>query len=96
MNQKYNVYLVSDSTGETLDRIFLSLKSQFSNFEYEKKEFAFVRTEQQIDKIIKICSESENSIILYTRQGLVVISTRCVRVERQIELVFPAKFKAGF
>ena len=52
MNEKYNVYLVSDSTGETLDRIFLSLKSQFKNFEYEKKEFAFVRTEQQIDKII--------------------------------------------
>ena len=25
--------------GETLDRIFLSLKSQFANFEYEKKEF---------------------------------------------------------
>ena len=39
-----------------LDRIFLSLKSQFANFEYEKKEFAFVRTEQQIDKIIKECS----------------------------------------
>ena len=66
MNQKYNVYLVSDSTGETLDRIFLSLKSQFANFEYEKKEFAFVRTEQQIDKIIKTCSESSDSIILYT------------------------------
>ena len=59
MNQKYNVYLVSDSTGETLDRIFLSLKSQFSNFDYEKKEFAFVRTEQQIDKIIKECIELE-------------------------------------
>ena len=66
MNEKYNVYLVSDSTGETLDRIFLSLKSQFSNFEYEKKEFAFVRTEQQIDKIIKECAETQNSIILYT------------------------------
>ena len=66
MNEKYNVYLVSDSTGETLDRIFLSLKSQFSNFEYEKKEFAFVRTENQIDKIIKECSELKNSIILYT------------------------------
>ena len=37
MNEKYNVYLVSDSTGETLDRIFLSLKSQFANFEYEKR-----------------------------------------------------------
>ena len=66
MNEKYNVYLVSDSTGETLDRIFLSLKSQFSNFEYEKKEFAFIRTEQQIDKIIKECNEISNSIILYT------------------------------
>ena len=66
MNEKYNVYLVSDSTGETLDRIFLSLKSQFANFEYEKKEFAFVRTEQQIDKIIKECTNFENSIILYT------------------------------
>ena len=66
MNEKYNVYLVSDSTGETLDRIFLSLKSQFANFEYDKKEFAFIRTEQQIDKIITECSHIENSIILYT------------------------------
>tara|TARA_A100001015_G_scaffold270205_1_gene322557 strand:- start:60 stop:881 length:822 start_codon:yes stop_codon:yes gene_type:complete len=66
MNEKYNVYLVSDSTGETLDRIFLSLKSQFANFDYEKKEFAFVRTEQQIDKIIKECVGLKNSIILYT------------------------------
>jgi len=66
MNEKYNVYLVSDSTGETLDRIFLSLKSQFANFEYKKKEFAFIRTEQQIDKIIKECSELQNAIILYT------------------------------
>ena len=66
MNEKYNVYLISDSTGETLNRIFLSLKSQFSNFEYEKKEFVFVRTEQQIDKILNECSKLENSIILFT------------------------------
>jgi len=66
MNEKYNVYLVSDSTGETLDRIFLSLKSQFANFEYKKKEFAFVRTEQQIDKIIAECNQIENCLILYT------------------------------
>ena len=66
MNEKYNVYLVSDSTGETLDRIFLSLKSQFANFDYDKKEFAFVRTEQQIDKIINECKKAQNSIILYT------------------------------
>ena len=66
MNEKYNVYLVSDSTGETLDRIFLSIKSQFSNFDYDKKEFVFVRTEQQINKIIEECVGKSNSIILYT------------------------------
>jgi regulator of PEP synthase PpsR (kinase-PPPase family) len=66
MSQKYNVYLISDSTGETLDRIFLSLKSQFSNFEYEKKEFVFIRTEHQVNKIIDECSLNKNSIILYT------------------------------
>ena len=66
MSPKYNVYLISDSTGETLDRIFLSLKSQFANFDYNKKEFVFVRTEQQIDRIINECAKIDNSIILYT------------------------------
>ena len=66
MTNTYQIYLISDSTGETLDRIFLSLKSQFANFDYEKKEFAFVRTEQQIDKIINECNKLENSLILYT------------------------------
>ena len=66
MNEKYNVYLISDSTGETLDRIFLSLKSQFESFTYDKKEFVFVRTEQQIDKIVGECAQLNNSIILYT------------------------------
>ena len=63
MNEKYSVYLISDSTGETLDRIFLSLQSQFQNFNYDKKEYFFVRTQQQVDKII---SDINNSIILYT------------------------------
>ncbi len=66
MNEKYNVYLISDSTGETLDRIFLSLQSQFKNFKYEKKEFFFVRTEQQVDKILNEGAKGENPIILYT------------------------------
>ena len=66
MNEKYSVFLVSDSTGETLGRIFLSLQSQFSNFNYEKKEFVFIRTEQQIEKIINESKLKPNSIILYT------------------------------
>ena len=66
MNEKYNVYLISDSTGETLDRIFLSLQSQFQNFEYQKKEFFFVRTQQQVDKIVDVNKKNNNPIILYT------------------------------
>ena len=66
MRQKHQIYLISDSTGETLDRIFLAIQSQFSNFSYEKKEFVFIRTEQQINKIIEECKKKENIIILYT------------------------------
>ena len=66
MTNKYQIFLISDSTGETLDRIFLGLQSQFANFDYDKKEFVFIRTRQQIDKIIKECTEKENPIILYT------------------------------
>ena len=66
MNIKYQIFLISDSTGETLDRIFLALQSQFKNFDYEKREFVFTRTEQQIDKIVKECKTKKNSIILYT------------------------------
>ena len=64
VNQKYNIYLVSDSTGETLDRIFLSIKSQFSNFVYNKKEYSFVRTEQQIVKILSDC-QIEKTLLFY-------------------------------
>jgi len=66
MTIKYQIILISDSTGETLDRIFLALQSQFANFDYEKKEFVFIRTEQQINKIIGECKDKKNSIVLYT------------------------------
>ena len=66
MSQKYNVFLVSDSTGETIERIFYAIKSQFSNFEYVLKEFVFIRTETQVDKIIGQCKKLENVVILYT------------------------------
>ena len=64
MNEKYNVYLVSDSTGETLDRIFLSLNHNLPILIYQKR-VCFCRTEQQIDKIIQNNSLN-SSLILYT------------------------------
>ena len=66
MNKTYEIYLVSDSTGETLDRIFLALHAQFSNFKYKSHLCSFTRTENQIIKILQVCKENKNSIILYT------------------------------
>ena len=52
MKNTYEIYLISDSTGETIDRIFMALKSQFINFECELNQFSFTRTENQITNII--------------------------------------------
>ena len=66
MSNTYQIYLISDSTGETLDRIFLALKAQFLNIEYKVHSYSFTRTENQILKILEDAKKNENSIILYT------------------------------
>ena len=66
MDNTYEIYLISDSTGETLDRIFLALKAQFKNIIYNVHQYSFTRTENQILKIIDICKKKKNAIILYT------------------------------
>ena len=66
MKNSHNIYLISDSTGETLDRIFLALKAQFENFDYQINQFSFTRTETQIKKIIENAEKNKNSIILYS------------------------------
>ena len=66
MDNTYQIYLISDSTGETLNRIFLALKAQFKNFNYKIYQYSFTRTENQILKILDISKKQKNSIILYT------------------------------
>ena len=66
MSNTYQIYLISDSTGETLDRIFLALKAQFLNIEYKVHSYSFTRTENQILKILEEAEKNKNSIILYT------------------------------
>ena len=66
MANTYQIYLISDSTGETLDRIFLALKAQFKNIEYKVHSYSFTRTENQILKILENAEKKENSVILYT------------------------------
>ena len=66
MSNTYQIFLISDSTGETLDRIFLSLKAQFQNIDYKVNSYSFTRTENQILKILDLAQSQPNSIILYT------------------------------
>ena len=66
MKITHQIYLISDSTGETIDRIFMALKAQFENFKYEVHNFSFTRTENQILKILDESQLKNDSIILYT------------------------------
>ena len=66
MSSKHQIYLISDSTGETIDRIFLAIKAQFQDFNYENHQYSFTRTKNQIQTILKIANRHKNSIILYT------------------------------
>ena len=66
MGNTYQIYLISDSTGETLDRVFLAIKAQFKNIKYDVKSHFFTRTENQIIKIMEEAKEKDNAIVLFT------------------------------
>ncbi len=66
MKNTYQIYLISDSTGETLDRIFIAIKAQFKNIDYKIHTYSFTRTENQIYKILSEAEKNINSIILYS------------------------------
>jgi len=66
MSNTYQIYLISDSTGETLDRIFTAIKAQFTNIDYKIHTYSFTRTENQISKIISDAQKNSSSIILYS------------------------------
>ena len=66
MSNTYQIYLISDSTGETLDRIFTAIKAQFKNIDYKIQTYSFTRTENQILKILSEAEKYSNPIILYS------------------------------
>ena len=66
MSNTYQIYLISDSTGETLDRIFTAIKAQFKNIDYKIHTYSFTRTENQIERILSNAQENQSSIILYS------------------------------
>ena len=66
MSNLYQIYLISDATGETLDRIFIAIKAQFKNINYKVHTYSFTRTENQILKILSDAEKYPNSVILYS------------------------------
>ena len=66
MSNTYQIYLISDSTGETLDRIFTAIKAQFKNIKYKVHTYSFTRTDNQISKILSEAEKETNVIILYS------------------------------
>ena len=89
MNNIYQIYLISDSTGETLDRIFLALKAQFNNFHYKTNHFSFTRTENQIQKILENCKKQKKTIILYTIVDEKLSNFLKNNLEKQYTLLWP-------
>ena len=66
MSNTYQIYLISDSTGEMLERIFIAIKAQFKNNDYKINTYSFTRTENQIFKILTEAEKNDNPIILYS------------------------------
>ena len=61
-----NTIVAMEKSGKTLDRVFLAIKAQFKNIEYDVKSYFFTRTENQVSKIMDEAKKNDNAIILYT------------------------------
>ncbi len=64
MSEKYVIYIVSDSIGETAEYVARATAAQFDK-PYEVVKFPFIREEDQIYEIMEE-AKMHNSIILYT------------------------------
>lgn len=64
MNNRYMIYIVSDSIGETAEYVARATAAQFER-EYEIVKFPFIRDTSKIEEIIED-ADAHHSIILYT------------------------------
>ena len=64
-----HIYLISDSTGETVSIVARSIYARFENINFLENKWALIRTEKQIDNITKIIT-GKPGIVLYTMINL--------------------------
>ena len=64
-----HIYLISDSTGETVSTIARSIYARFENIKFHENKWALIRTEKQIDNIVKVIVHKPG-IVLYSMINL--------------------------
>ena len=64
-----HIYLISDSTGETVSTVARSIYARFEDINFLENKWALIRSEKQIDNIIDIIKE-KRGIVLYTMINL--------------------------
>ncbi len=61
----YNIYVVSDSIGETAEQIVKAAVSQFQNVSHQLKRYSYISNENQIKDIVSDASD-EKAMIVFT------------------------------
>jgi len=84
--QKFTVYIISDSIGETAERVVKAAASQFDNLNIEIKRMAYVNEEQEITDIIREILD-ERCMIVYT---LVVPELKAILMQEADKRSIPA------
>lgn len=80
---KYNIYVVSDSIGETAEQVVKAAVSQFKDLTYEIKRHSYLSQKHQIDAIVNEAKDS-NAAIAFT-----------LVVEELRDELIKASFEAG-
>lgn len=65
MDEKLNIFIVSDSIGETAEQVARAAISQFRDVDYQIIRYPYVTEEEQVDEIINEAAKSK-SIIVFT------------------------------
>lgn len=79
MQKKHQVFLVSDSIGETAKIVFQTALTQFDADDFEMHIFSFVKTVDEIDNII-FQAKQKNASIIYT----IVLKSINEHLKRQV------------
>ena len=65
LNNNPHIYLISDSTGETVSIVARSVYARFENIDFNESRWALIRSNKQIDNIINLIKDKPG-MVLYT------------------------------